>query len=298
MEAIQRITRFISPNIWQARLDTIAQVVADDLTTKPRPNVIEKIISAGCKASSGRLAQSEEHGCTDELPVKCQIDTAHGKEGTLRNCQDGIHVSSVPLSGLDDLRGSIVIWNIQPKAMRDCRGHTLSQAERVTADEVSAVSVGIIQSIEEEGGGRLVEVDGVAFQGVDEVSKRIRSRSTVTIQSKDVLFGGNQEAEGFAGMGRERGSEVRAEGADDVVARVEVSKEARGKEQRRRVITHDDEVKGLQDGAPRFQERPEIGGCGGDHNVHVLRGHHASHLLLLKSWVSECGVGGSPAQFL
>lgn len=85
----------------------------------------------------------------------------------LRDRLRGVHVSHVPLAGLDELRGRVVVGDVQPEAVGDGRGCALPQAEGVPSHKVGAIAVGVVQGVEEVGGGRGEEVLDVLRQRVD-----------------------------------------------------------------------------------------------------------------------------------
>lgn len=78
-----------------------------------------------------------------------------------------MYLPSVPLKRLDKLGGSIIIWDIEPEAMRNSSGDTLTQTERVSADEVSSLTVWVIQSVEEKWGGWTQQVLYVLLQCIN-----------------------------------------------------------------------------------------------------------------------------------
>lgn len=73
----------------------------------------------------------------------------------------------VPLLRLDQLCGSIIVRDVQPQAVGDSSMGTLPEAERVSTDKVSTLTVGVIQSVEEERGGWAEEVLDVLLKSID-----------------------------------------------------------------------------------------------------------------------------------
>jgi hypothetical protein len=55
--------------------------------------------------------------------------------------------------GFDKLCRSIIIRNVQPKAVRNGSGDTFTKTERISTDEISTVSVRIVEGVEEKWSG-------------------------------------------------------------------------------------------------------------------------------------------------
>lgn len=77
------------------------------------------------------------------------------------------HVPRIPLTGLHELSRSIIIRDIEPKAVRNSRGDTLAHAERIATDKVRAISVRIVESVKEMRSRWAQEVLDVLLEGVD-----------------------------------------------------------------------------------------------------------------------------------
>ena len=113
--------------------------------------------------------KAKVHGGTNQVAVESQIHTTHGEQCALRDGQECIHipketnvtdqrtklkmpldqccsknVPSVPLKGLDKLGGCIVIRDIEPQTMGDRSRNTLTEAERVSTDEVNPFTIWVI----------------------------------------------------------------------------------------------------------------------------------------------------------
>lgn len=67
--------------------------------------------------------------------------------------EEANYIPGVPLMWLDKLCRGVIIRYVEPKAMRNSSGDTLTKTERVTTDEISTFSVWIIKSVEEKWSG-------------------------------------------------------------------------------------------------------------------------------------------------
>lgn len=67
-------------------------------------------------------------------------------------------------------------------------GLALTHGEGVPTNEVCALAVGIVESVEEIGGGRGEEVANVLLEGVDVMARRILGDEAVIVDGVDVLF--------------------------------------------------------------------------------------------------------------
>ena len=99
-----------------------------------------------------------------------------GRSATLRKCSANNQqfrslspdaVPCVPLARLDELSGSIIVRNIEPKTMRNSCSSTFPEAERIPTNKVCSFSVGIIQGVEEVWSGRGKEILYVLFKCID-----------------------------------------------------------------------------------------------------------------------------------
>jgi len=57
-------------------------------------------------------------------------------------------VPSVPLKRLHKLSRSIVVWDVEPKTMRNCSWHTFTETEGVTANKICTFSIRFVESVE------------------------------------------------------------------------------------------------------------------------------------------------------
>jgi hypothetical protein len=103
----------------------------------------------------------------------------------------GVDVPAVPLPRLDQLRGRVVVWDVEPEAVRHGGGQALPEAERVAAHEVGALSVRVIQRVEEERRGRAEQVLDVLGQRVDVLPRRVLGHEAVVVDGEDVLLLGD-----------------------------------------------------------------------------------------------------------
>jgi hypothetical protein len=56
--------------------------------------------------------------------------------------------------------------DVHPEAVGDGSGDSLPERERVPSDKVGALAVGVVEGVEEVGGGRGEEVEEVLLQGI------------------------------------------------------------------------------------------------------------------------------------
>lgn len=82
----------------------------------------------------------------------------HREEGALWDCKDSIHIPGVSLKGLNELGRGIIVWNVEPKPVRNSSWNTLTKAEGW-----------VIQSIEEKWSRRAQEVLDVMLKCIDVV---------------------------------------------------------------------------------------------------------------------------------
>ncbi len=61
----------------------------------------------------------------------------------------------------------IIVWDVEPQTMTNGGWHALAQRKRVPAHEIGPLAVGIVQSVEEKGGGRGQQVVDVLLQGIN-----------------------------------------------------------------------------------------------------------------------------------
>ncbi|THU54005.1 hypothetical protein C4D60_Mb10t20400 [Musa balbisiana] len=125
-------------------------------------------------------------------------------------------VPGVPLSRLDKLGGSIIVWNVKPKAMRHNRRSALAEAERVSADKGGGKENRGIKSkrklevLIEIASTTWVDFTGIAYEAV-------------VVDGVDVFLLGDHVAEAAAGgiLEGDAGG-LGAQDAFDVVAVVEL----------------------------------------------------------------------------
>lgn len=67
----------------------------------------------------------------------------------------------------DKLCRSIVVRNVEPEAVGDCRDRTFPEAKWVPTNEVGSVSVRVVQGVEEVRCGGGEEVFDVLLQSID-----------------------------------------------------------------------------------------------------------------------------------
>lgn len=56
----------------------------------------------------------------------------------------------ISLKRLDKLGRGIIVWNVEPKPMRNSSWGTLAKAEGVPTNKISTLTVRVVQSIEEK----------------------------------------------------------------------------------------------------------------------------------------------------
>lgn len=56
----------------------------------------------------------------------------------------------VALTRLDELSWGVIVGDVEPESMRDGSWSSFPHAEGVSTDEISTVSVGVIQGVEKE----------------------------------------------------------------------------------------------------------------------------------------------------
>ena len=133
--------------------------------------------------ASNRLTITHEtkvHCWSYEIAIKGQVHSTHGKQSALWDGQNSIHipnknhnihdqthlqfsifltfqkvtrvevVPSVPLKRLHKLSRSIVVWDVEPKTMRNCSWHTFAETEGVTTNKICTFSERFVESVEKE----------------------------------------------------------------------------------------------------------------------------------------------------
>jgi hypothetical protein len=60
------------------------------------------------------------------------------------------HTPCVPLKRLDKLSRCIIIRDVEPQAMRNSSGDTLTKTEGVSTNKICTISVRIIEGVEEK----------------------------------------------------------------------------------------------------------------------------------------------------
>lgn len=187
------------------------------------------------------------------MAVKSQIHAAHGEQCALGNGHHGIHVTGVALLGLDHLGRCVVVRDVEPQAVGDGGGLALAPGEGIAAHEIGALGVGIVQGVEEIGGGGGQQVADVLLQCVDVFAGRVLGDEAVVVDGVDVAFLGDHVAEAAAGGVLEGDAPgLVAQDALDVVAVVQLVVESGGNAHRAggvTVLDHDDVVR-LKEGAP------------------------------------------------
>jgi hypothetical protein len=88
----------------------------------------------------------------------------------MRNAKNVTSIPAVPLKRLDKLGRGIIVWNVEPKPMRNGSRGTLTEAEGVPTDKISAITVRVIQSVEEKWSGRAQKVLDVLLKCIDILS--------------------------------------------------------------------------------------------------------------------------------
>jgi len=81
----------------------------------------------------------------------------------------------VPLERLHELCRRIIIRDVEPEAMRNRSRHTLTQAERVSTDEICTFRVRVIQGVEEEWSGWAEEILDMLLEGIDHFARWVFS---------------------------------------------------------------------------------------------------------------------------
>jgi hypothetical protein len=83
-------------------------------------------------------------------------------------CYGGIaFLPGVSLKGLNKLGRGIIVWNVEPKPVRNSSRDTLTKAEGVPTNKIGANTVRVIQSIEEKWSRRAQEVLDVLLKCID-----------------------------------------------------------------------------------------------------------------------------------
>lgn len=76
----------------------------------------------------------------------------------------------ISLIGLDKLSRCIIVRNVEPKPMRNSSWNTLTKAEGVPANEISTITVRVIQSVKEKWSRRAQKVLDVLLKCIDVLS--------------------------------------------------------------------------------------------------------------------------------
>ena len=83
------------------------------------------------------------------------------------------YIPSVPLKRLDKLSRSIIIWNVEPKSMRNSCWHTFTKAKRVPTNKISTFSKRVIKGIEKQWSWWTQKVLNVLLKCIDLFSRWI-----------------------------------------------------------------------------------------------------------------------------
>lgn len=93
------------------------------------------------------------------------------------------YIPGVPLTGLDKLCWSIIVRNVEPKAMRNSSGGTFTETERVSTHEISTFPVRIIKGVEEMWSGWSKQILNVLLKCIDVLARWVLSNLHMKIES-------------------------------------------------------------------------------------------------------------------
>mmetsp|Transcript_139098 Transcript_139098/g.432773 ORF Transcript_139098/g.432773 Transcript_139098/m.432773 type:complete len:433 (-) Transcript_139098:159-1457(-) len=209
----------------------------------------------------------------DALPVEGEVHGAHGVQGPRRHRDRRVHVPAVPLQGLQELRGRVVVRHVEPDAVRHRGRHAAAEAVGVPANEVCVAAVWVVERVEEVRRGGAREIAVVLEEGVDERAVRLGGREDVIVQGENVLFLRDEEAEvPHRRVLRADDPRPVAEDPADVVPvvklKVDPLRDVQGDVWV--AVLDDDDVRVLQEGLPSFEEVHVADG--GHNDVHLLEG--------------------------
>ena len=89
---------------------------------------------------------------------------------------------------LDKLCWSIIVRNVEPKAMGNSSGDTLTKTKRISTDKISAFSVRIIEGVEEMWSGWRQKILNVLLKCIDILARWILSNAAIIIDAVDILL--------------------------------------------------------------------------------------------------------------
>nr|GMC67379.1 hypothetical protein Ccrd_022478 [Ipomoea batatas] len=163
------------------------------------------------------------------------------------------HLPGVPLQRLNELRGRIIIRNVEPETVRHGGRNPLPETERVAAYEIRALPVRLVQSVEEKRRRWTEQILDVLVN----ITKKKQTYKAVIINGEDILLLGDHVAEATASgilKGYARGP--RSENLVNVVTVIELIVETRGdfNGPGRIAVLDDDEMVGLEKRPPHFEE--------------------------------------------
>lgn len=88
-------------------------------------------------------------------------------------CYVILYTPSVSLERLHKLCWSIIVWDVEPKSMRNSSWHTFTKTERVSTNIICTFSEGVIKGIEEQGSGWTQKVFNMLLECIDRFSRWI-----------------------------------------------------------------------------------------------------------------------------
>nr|GLL18775.1 hypothetical protein Ccrd_022478 [Ipomoea trifida] len=143
----------------------------------------------------------------------------------------------VPLQRLDELRGRIIIRNVEPETVRHGGRNPLPETERVAAYEIRALPVRLVQSVEEKRRRWAEQILNVLFKRINILP--------IIINGEDVLLFGDHVAEATASgilKGYARGPRAHSRNQGDFNGPGRIA------------VLDDDEMVGLEKRPPHFEE--------------------------------------------
>lgn len=90
--------------------------------------------------------------------------------------------------GLDKLCWSIIIRDVEPKAVRNGSGDTFTKTERVSTDEISTFSVWIVKGVEEKWSGWTKEILNVLLKCIDIMASWVFSNLNSSIKNIEEIM--------------------------------------------------------------------------------------------------------------
>ncbi|KVI09064.1 hypothetical protein Ccrd_012560 [Cynara cardunculus var. scolymus] len=172
--------------------------------------------------------------------------------------------TNVSFARLDKLSWGIIIWNVEPQAMRNRGGDTLAKAERVATDEISTIGERVIKGIKEIGCGWVkkktkphVKQNIKQLEDTMFTSRNGTTYKAVIINGEDILLLGNHVTKATTSGILERDARsLRTQNLVNVVTIVEIVTETTGDLDGfgRIAILNDDQMIGLEEGPPHFKK--------------------------------------------